>query len=321
MTTVTETTLAVESDEDWFRRWRDRELARLDANGVCYLDYTGAALYPASLVRADASRLEARVHGNPHSEHLPSRQSSTDLDGARQAILDFLGAPPAEYVVALTPNASGACRLVGEAYPFGPDRPLVLTADNHNSMNGIREFARRAGNPFSRITLDKELRLIDPAERLREAAGRRGGLFGFPAQSNFSGVRHPLSLVPLAQELGYRVLVDAAAFLPTARIDFEICRPDFVALVYPGWNRAMDITAPKDAAPAFLTSAGKDDASHAVQTVDFYNSLFKVGVPVELHIYSHGGHGKAIHPRDGIPFGAWHIRLQDWMSDLGLLKP
>ena len=61
-------------------------------------------------------------------------------------------------------------------------------------------------------------------------------------------------------------------------------------------------------------------ASHAVQTVEFYNSLFKVGVPVELHIYSHGGHGKAIHPRDGIPFGTWHVRMQHWMDDLGVLK-
>jgi len=82
----------------------------------------------------------------------------------------------------------------------------------------------------------------------------------------------------------------------------------------------MDITAPKDAASAFLASAGKDDASHAIQTVEFYNSMFKTGVPVELHIYSHGGHGKAINARDGIPFGTWHVRMQDWMADLGVLK-
>jgi endo-1,4-beta-xylanase len=98
------------------------------------------------------------------------------------------------------------------------------------------------------------------------------------------------------------------------------CRPDFVGLVYPGWNPAMDITAPKDAAPAFLTSAGKDDASHARQTVEFYHSLFKAGVPAELHIYAHGGHGKAINPRGGIPFGTWQVRFQEWLADLGMLK-
>jgi len=102
-------------------------------------------------------------------------------------------------------------------------------------------------------------------------------------------------------------------------IEKQSCRPDFVGLVYPGWA-PMDITAPKDAAPAFLTSAGLDDAFHARQTVEFYNSLFKAGVQADLHIYAHGGHGGAISNRKGIPFGTWHIRFQDWLADLGLLK-
>ncbi len=101
-------------------------------------------------------------------------------------------------------------------------------------------------------------------------------------------------------------------------IDQQSSRPDFVGLVYAGWA-PMDITAPKDAAPAFLTSAGKDDAFHAKETVEFYDSLFRAGVPADLHIYSHGGHGGAINPRKGIPFGTWHIRFQEWMADLGLL--
>lgn len=103
-------------------------------------------------------------------------------------------------------------------------------------------------------------------------------------------------------------------------IEQQSCRPDFVGLVYAGWA-PMDITAPKDAAPAFLTSAGKDDAFHAKETVEFYTSLFNAGVPADLIIYSHGGHGGAISPRHGIPFGTWHIRFQEWLADLGLLKP
>ena len=99
----------------------------------------------------------------------------------------------------------------------------------------------------------------------------------------------------------------------------QSCRPDFVGLVYAGWA-PMDITAPKDAAPAFLTSAGKDDEFHARETVEFFNSLFKAGVPADLIIYSHGGHGGAISPRKGIPFGTWHIRFQEWLADLGMLN-
>jgi endo-1,4-beta-xylanase len=102
-------------------------------------------------------------------------------------------------------------------------------------------------------------------------------------------------------------------------VEQQSCRPDFVGLVYAGWA-PMDITAPKDAAPAFLTSAGSDDPFHARETVEFYQSLFRAGVPAELHIYAHGGHGGGIRNRNGIPFGTWHIRFQEWLADLGMLK-
>ena len=106
----------------------------------------------------------------------------------------------------------------------------------------------------------------------------------------------------------------------TDPIERESCRPDFVGLVYAGWAPSIDITAPKDAAPAFLTSAGVDDASHARQTVEFFNSLFKVGVGADLHIYARGGHAGGIKPRDGIPFGTWHHRFQEWLADIGMLN-
>ncbi|MEP6755670.1 MAG: alpha/beta hydrolase [Chthonomonadales bacterium] len=105
----------------------------------------------------------------------------------------------------------------------------------------------------------------------------------------------------------------------TDAVEKVSCRPDFIALVYPGW-KPMDITARADSAPAFLTSAGLDDAFHARQTVEFHNELFKKGVQSELHIYAHGGHGGAISARKGIPFGTWHIRFLEWLTDLGMTK-
>jgi endo-1,4-beta-xylanase len=104
-------------------------------------------------------------------------------------------------------------------------------------------------------------------------------------------------------------------------VERQSCRPDFAVLVYAGWRR-MDLgSVPKDAPPAFLTSAGVDDAFHARQTVEFYNALFEAKVPAELHIYGHGGHGGGIRPRNGIPFGTWHQRFVEWITDLGMMKP
>ena len=45
-----------------FAALRRREFSRLDATGSAYLDYTGTALYPESLVKRDGRRLlRARV--------------------------------------------------------------------------------------------------------------------------------------------------------------------------------------------------------------------------------------------------------------------
>ncbi len=57
-------------------------------------------------------------------------------------------------------------------------------------------------------------------------------LFAFPAQSNFSGVQHPLSLIEEAHAAGFDVLLDAAAYVPTNRLDLAQVKPEFVSLSF-----------------------------------------------------------------------------------------
>jgi endo-1,4-beta-xylanase len=102
-------------------------------------------------------------------------------------------------------------------------------------------------------------------------------------------------------------------------VERESCRPDFSVLIYPGWRR-MDLgVVPKDTPPAFLVCAGTDDAFHARQSVEFYMALFNAKIPVEMHLYGHGGHGGSIDPRRGIPFGTWPARFVEWAKDLKLM--
>jgi selenocysteine lyase/cysteine desulfurase len=217
-----------------FAALRAREFARLDAEAHAYLDYTGSALYPDSLVTAHTAMLRECVLGNPHAESPASLASSALIAEAKAHLLSFLDADPLEYAVVFTANASAALGLVAESWRFGKGAPLVLTADNHNSVNGIREYARRAGAPVHYLPLDGELRLDTPVERLvaLRHSHQHHGLFAFPAQSNFSGVKHPLSLVQTAQSLGYRVVLDAAALVPTARLSLRDVPADFVALSF-----------------------------------------------------------------------------------------
>jgi selenocysteine lyase/cysteine desulfurase len=57
-------------------------------------------------------------------------------------------------------------------------------------------------------------------------------LFAFPAQSNYSGVKHPLDLIEQAHSRGVDVLLDAAAFVPTSRLDLGVVKPEFVAISF-----------------------------------------------------------------------------------------
>jgi len=214
---------------------RAREYARLDAQAHVYLDYTGGGLYARSQLDAHMAMLHSGVYGNPHSNN-PTSSAMTDLvEQTRAYVLDYFDAAPDEYTVIFTQNASGALKLVGESYPFGPGSRYVLTFDNHNSVNGIREFARRKGASVSYApVLPPELRLDEARllALLESAAPDAPHLFAYPAQSNFSGVQHDLGWIARAQGLGWDVLLDAAAFAPTNRLDLSRWHPDFVTLSF-----------------------------------------------------------------------------------------
>lgn len=207
---------------------RRDEYGYLDEQGHVYLDYTGAGLAARAQYRAHAERLSDTLFGNPHSVNPTSAAATELVERARARVLAHFNASPDEYVAVFTPNASGAARLVGEAYPFTRRTRLVLTYDNHNSVNGLREFARRRHARTVYVpTRAPELRVDDTALTDVLARGRRG-LFAYPAQSNFSGVRHPLTWIGHAQALGYDVLLDAAAYLPTGLLDLRDVHPEFV---------------------------------------------------------------------------------------------
>lgn len=218
--------------DDWFGELRKREFGRLDEGSHVYLDYTGSGLYPESLVRRHAELLCGSVLGNPHSQNPTSLASTRRVEEAREAILAFFDADPAEYEVAFTLNASGALKLVAESYPFGTGSRLVLTADNHNSVHGIREFAAARGAAVRYVPLGDELRVADLEPHLAGADPERPNLFVYPAQSNFSGVQHPLAWIQTARRLGYDVFLDAAAFVPSNALSLRACAPDFVCVSF-----------------------------------------------------------------------------------------
>jgi hypothetical protein len=172
--------------------------------GHVYVDYTGGGLFGESQVRRHAEFLTSTVLGNPHSTNPTS-------------------------------NASGALKLVGESYPFGDGDQFLLTYDNHNSVVGIRAFDRvgKAKTKYVPV-LPPDMRITSDTltSCLSESPDATNKLFAYPAQSNFSGVQHSLEWIEEAQTMGWDVLLDAAAFVPTNRLDLSRWHPDYVTLSF-----------------------------------------------------------------------------------------
>ena len=215
---------------------RATEYGRLDWQDQIYLDYTGGGLYAESQLDRHLDLLRCSVLGNPHSQNPTSAAMTHLVELARKYILQFFRASPEEYAVVFTPNATGALKLVGEAYPFKPGDNFLLTVDNHNSVNGIRVFASEKGARISYFPVrDRDLRadeneLESRLHRLPQPGGNN--LFAYPAQSNFSGVQHPLHWIDWAHKIGWDVMLDCAAFVPTNRLDLSRWHPDFVSISF-----------------------------------------------------------------------------------------
>jgi molybdenum cofactor sulfurtransferase len=146
-----------------------------------------------------------------------------------------------------TTNATGALKLVGESYPFSPQSSYVLSADSHNSLNGIRRFACAAGAEVHYLAAcpqggfdeaEMEVRssfhenihcplFTSPTFQSvlapqRPATPSAHCLFGVTGQSNVSGHRVNLKrVVPFAKQQGFDVLLDAAALAPSSRISLR----------------------------------------------------------------------------------------------------
>jgi selenocysteine lyase/cysteine desulfurase len=214
---------------------RAADYARLDLLGHTYLDYTGGGLYAESQLRRHHELLAEAVLGNPHSQSPTSLASAGLSREARDAVRRFFHAPEDEFEIIFTANASGALKLVGEAYPFEPGGVYLLSYDNHNSVNGIREFAARKGAAVAYIPVREDDLRLDPAQvrtALRGAGDGAPKLFAYPAQSNFSGAQHPLEWVAEARELGWDVILDCAAFAPANPVDAAAIGADFIPISF-----------------------------------------------------------------------------------------
>lgn len=134
--------------------------------------------------------------------------------------------------------------------------------------------------------------------------------------------------------------VSNAAARAYARVDSAddlSARPDFAMVLYPGHLWALaDKTGPRTpthelalapdiqvgagAPPTFIVQAEDDTVDDVRHSIAYYLALRDAGVPVEMHLYAHGGHAFALRPTK-LPIGRWPALAEQWLHTIGVLSP
>jgi acetyl esterase/lipase len=98
------------------------------------------------------------------------------------------------------------------------------------------------------------------------------------------------------------------------------CRVDFQISIYPGPLGVPTGEIPADAPPAFFLVAN-DDHSHVRPVIAQLEKYRAAKRPVEVHIYSKGGHGFNMGNRSKLAsIKGWPQRMADWLADNGFLN-
>jgi acetyl esterase/lipase len=118
---------------------------------------------------------------------------------------------------------------------------------------------------------------------------------------------------------------DRRLYDPIDAADQLSCRPDFAAIIYPGYlaldkqNMAPnpEIKVTSQTPPSFILQA-EDDPVHVENSTVYFQALKNAKVPAEMHIYANGGHGYGLR-RTELPITAWPSLVDTWLRTIHVL--
>ncbi len=129
--------------------------------------------------------------------------------------------------------------------------------------------------------------------------------------------------------------------------DKESCRPDFAVAIYPGhlslsaaeWDANQgarkfvvrhpantdkglalnpEVPVTSQTPPTFLLQAEDDPVDNVDNSLAYYIALKNAGVPVEMHLYAHGGHAFGLR-RTELPITGWPQLVETWLGTIGMI--
>jgi acetyl esterase/lipase len=270
-----------------------------------------------SVVGAEPPEIPLWAHGAPGSEGLTLKEAVENVGKERsERRITNVTNPTISVYVPEKNKATGAAIIVA---PGGGHRHITYDNEGHFVAQWLQSIgvtgvvlkyrlARSEGNPFQ--VEDHVLKDAQRAIRMVRARAKewsvdpsRVGILGFSAGGELA------ALAATRYDSGIEGADDP--------IEREKSRPDFQVLLYPGIPK--DARVNKDMPPTFLCAAHDDRPNISEGLAEYYLAVKRSGVPVELHLYTGGGHGFGMRNRPQFAISTWPARLQDWLNTRGLL--
>lgn len=100
-------------------------------------------------------------------------------------------------------------------------------------------------------------------------------------------------------------------------------KPAFQLLIYPAYlsDDAVTVkadTAPSKSTPPTFIAQPRNDTAFIASGVAYSEALRKLGVPVEFHMFTTGGHGFGLRADRGA-CALWPLLAEAWMMELGII--
>lgn len=192
---------------------------------------------------------------NPHSD----KYTKDCIEQIRCLVLRHFNTDPSTYSVVFTSGTTQSLKLVGESFQFCCEQnkglnsgAFVYLRDNHTSVLGLREIAADKNADIVHVSHQEFMNTlccnIVPTSKQKEKSKNIGNtLFVYPAQSNFNGFKYSLDAIDnikngylnqyMKKHLGkvsnnWYVLLDAASYVSTNKLDLGKTQPDFVCFSF-----------------------------------------------------------------------------------------
>lgn len=206
---------------------------RLHEAGVplAYLDNAATTQSPRPVVEAMVRAYEGGYANVHRGIHWLSDQATIAYEGAREKVRGFVGAETIEEIV-FTRGTTEAINLVarswGDANVRAGDEILLTLLEHHSNIVPWQQLAARTGAVLRYIPIHDDGKL--DLSTLDQLLTKKTRLLAVTAVSNVLGTITPLAeLIPRAQAVGARVLVDAAQSVPHTVTDVRKMGADFLA--------------------------------------------------------------------------------------------